>query len=130
VIIIKKVWSTIKYFSIFTLLEILIAFIMGLFNLIGLNSSLTKIIILIINLLVFFFFGFQKGKKTNKKGFLEGIINGIILITILFTITIIFFHQILSLATLFYYMALIFASVVGSTIGKNKKIDSTFGDKK
>ena len=103
---------------------------MGLFNLIGMNSSLSKIIILVVNLAIFFFFGFQKGKITNKKGFLEGIITGSIMITLLFIITLIFFHSNLSLASLFYYSSLFFITIIGSTIGKNKKIDSTPSEKK
>ena len=129
-IIIKKILKAIKTFAIFILLEILISFIMGLFNLIGMNSSLSKIIILVVNLAIFFFFGFQKGKITNKKGFLEGIITGSIMITLLFIITLIFFHSNLSLASLFYYSSLFFITIIGSTIGKNKKIDSTPSEKK
>jgi len=130
VIIIKKILTEIKIFGIFLLLEVLIAFIMGLFNLIGLNTSLSKIIVLILNILIFFGYGLQKGKNTNKKGLLEGLLTGIILILILFTISLIFFHSSISLATLFYYLALLMITIIGSTIGKNKKIDSTASDRK
>lgn len=103
---------------------------MGLFNLIGLNISLSKIIILIINVLVFFGYGFVHGKNTNRKGLLEGLITGLSLIAILFLISIIFFHSSLSIVTLFYYLALLMISTIGSTIGKNKKEDSTLSEKK
>jgi len=130
VIYIKKVLTIAKTFGIFILLEILISFIIGLFNLMGLNSSLSKIILLILNIIIFFIYGLQRGKNTNKKGLLEGLITGGIMIGILFIITLIFFHTSLSLATLFYYLALLFISIVGATMGKNKKIDSTPSGKK
>ena len=96
----------------------------------GMNSSLSKIIILILNLGIFFFYGLQRGKLTNKKGLLEGLFTGGILVMILLIITLIFFHSSLSLGTIFYYLALVFITVIGSTIGKNKKIDSTPSGKK
>ena len=111
--------------GIFILLEVLLAFIMGFANLIGLNSSLSAIIIFIINIIIFFTYGFIFGKTTNKKGFLEGIITGGILILTLFIFSLIFFHKALSLGTLFYYLVLLFVTIVSATIGKNKKTDST-----
>jgi len=125
VINIKKVLNIGKIFGIFILLEILISFIIGLFNLLGFNSSLSKIILLLVNIVIFFVYGIQKGKVTNKKGILEGLLTGGIMIMLLFIITLIFFHTSLSLATLLYYLALLFVTIVGSTVGKNKKIDST-----
>lgn len=122
---IKKVLNIGKIFGIFILLEILISFIMGLFNLLGFNSSLSKIILLLVNIVIFFVYGIQRGKVTNKKGILEGLLTGGIMIMLLFIITLIFFHTSLSLATLLYYLALLFVTIVGSTVGKNKKIDST-----
>lgn len=110
--------------GIFILIEILLAFIMGFANLIGLNSSLSAILIFIINIAIFFIYGFTSGKITMKKGFLEGIITGGMLILTLFILSIIFFHNALSLGTLFYYLVLFFITIVASTIGKNKKIDS------
>lgn len=122
---IKKVLNIGKIFGIFILLEILISFIMGLFNLLGLNSSLSKIILLLVNIIIFFIYGIQRGKVTNKKGIIEGLLTGGIMLALLFVITLIFFHTSLSLATLLYYLALLFVTIVGSTVGKNKKIDST-----
>ncbi|MBQ6841288.1 MAG: DUF3792 family protein [Bacilli bacterium] len=106
-------------------MEVLVSFIMGLFNLIGMNSSLSKIIILIINLALFFIYGLSRGKVTHKKGLIEGLITGGILVAILFVISLIFFHSAISIATIFYYLALIFATIVGATVGKNTKKDST-----
>lgn len=110
--------------GIFLLLEICISFILGFFNLLGLNSSISTIILFIINILIFFIIGFKNGKKTNKKGFIEGLLTGSILIFILFLLSLIIFHKSLSLGSLFYYLSLLFTSVISSTIGKNKKNDS------
>ena len=81
-------------------------------------------------MIIFFIYGFFKGKTTNKKGFIEGLLTGCILIAILFIISLIFFHQNIKLSTLFYYIALLFITIIGSTVGKNKKIDSTPSGKK
>ena len=37
------------------------------------NTSLSNIIILFTNILVFFGYGYHSGKRTYKKGFIEGI---------------------------------------------------------
>ena len=126
----KKTFQSIKLYGIFILLEILIAFIIGLFNLMGINISLSKIIILLTNVSIFFTYGLNKGKNTNKKGLLQGLITGGILILILFIISLIFFHNKFTISTLLYYIALLFMTLIGSTIGKNKKKDSTLSEKK
>ena len=97
---------------------------MGFANFLGLNNSISAIIIFIINIIIFFINGFIFGKTTNKKGFLEGLIISGILVLILFILSLLFFNKELSLGTLFYYLVLIFTSIIAGTIGKNKKIDS------
>lgn len=123
-IYIKSLIKYTKKLGIFLLIEIFLAFFMSFFNLIGVNSSLTKIIIFITNIIVFAIFAFINGKTTNKKGFIEGIITGLLLIIPLFLISLIFFKNNLSLGTSFYYICLFTVSTVFATIGKNKKVDS------
>ena len=129
-IIIKFFLNTIKFFSIFILIEIFIAFLIGLFGLLGMNMALSKIILLFFNMIIFFIYGFTRGKITTKKGFIEGLITGGIFVICLFVISLIFFHQAFNISMIAYYISLLFISMIGATIGKNKKIDSTSSDKK
>lgn len=121
-IIIKNI---IKKIGIFILIEILLIFIVSLLNLIGVNSSITKMIVFISNIIVFFMFGYKSGKKSNRKGVSEGLINGITLIGILLIISLIFFAKAFSLGTALYYLSLLTVSIISAIIGKNKKVDST-----
>ena len=123
-IFIKKITNNIKKYGIFLLIEVLLAFVMGLFNLLGMNTSLSKIIILLTNIIIFFSYGYISGKKTSKKGYKDGLIQGLILISILFLISLILFYKDLSLGTIFYYLILLITSVISGIIGKNKKEDS------
>ncbi|MBR4231444.1 MAG: TIGR04086 family membrane protein [Bacilli bacterium] len=116
-----------KKFGIFILIEVLLVLVMSFFNLIGVNSSFTKILIFISNIVIFFVFGFKSGKKSNRKGLNEGLINGFILIGILFLISLIFYAKSFSLGTIFYYLTLMTTSIISAIIGKNKKVETTQG---
>ena len=118
-IIIKKLLVYSKYIGLFIIIELFISFILGLFNLIGINSYITKLISFIINISLFFILSFIKGKHTNKKGIICGLINGLILIFTFFIITIIFFIKHICFTTIFYYLILLSSSVIGGILGKN-----------
>ena len=120
-IVIKKLLKYGKYIGIFILIELLLAFILGLLNLIGLNSYITNLISFIVNISLFFCLSFQKGKNTTKKGFVEGIINGSLLLCSLFIITLIFFIRNIKISILLYYLILMASSIIGSILGKNTK---------
>lgn len=120
-IFIKTIIKYSKLITYFILIEILISFILGIFNLLNINSGITSIISFISNIILFFIISYINGKKTNKKGLIEGLIISLILVSILFTISLIFFIKSLSYKTLIYYLCLIIVSLIASTIGKNKK---------
>lgn len=120
-IIIKKL-TNFKYLGVFFLIELLLAFIMGLLNLMGVSSSLILILDLIINIGLFIFFGFKKGLNTNKKGLVEGAITGSLMCLTLFVISFIFFLKKISGFTLIYYLILILSSSLSSMVAKNKSM--------
>lgn len=60
----KYLLKTLGYYVIFI---ILVTFICSLLNLIGVNSTITNLIIFIFNLLAFFILGFKNGKKLVAK---------------------------------------------------------------
>lgn len=119
-IIIKKLLY-LKYFTIFILLEVLISFIMAIFNLISISPSITSIMILIINIAIFLVYGYKFGKVSKKKGYIVGLIIGLILNLILFISNLIFFSFNFKSSSIFYYFSLLIFSIIGSIIGKNKK---------
>ena len=127
-IIIKIVLKYGKLIGIFILLELLISFLMGFLNLIGVKSFITSFIILVFNIILYSIYGYKIGKTTNQKGLVAGFITAIILVLISLILTLIIFNN-LGFKSLFYYLALIIITMVASMIGKNKKEGST-SDKK
>ncbi len=123
-IFIKILLNYAKSLGAFLIIEVFIAFLMSLLNLIGVSNQITNIILFISNLIIFTLYGYLQGLKTNKKGFIEGLLIGGLLISILFVITLIFFIKSIRIGTLFYYLILLFCSMVGATIGKNKKAET------
>lgn len=117
-----------KLIGIFILLELLISFLMGFLNLLGVKSFITSFIILLFNIVLFSIYGYKVGKTTNQKGIVAGLIIAIVLVLICLVLSLIIFNE-LSFKSLFYYLALIIITMVASTIGKNKKEGST-SDKK
>ena len=89
-IVIKKLLKYGKYIGVFILIELSLAFILGLLNLSGLNSYITNLLSFVVNISLFFYLSFKKGKNTTKKGFVEGIINGSLLLCSLFIFTLLF----------------------------------------
>lgn len=85
------------------------------------SSKVVSVLSFIYLILLFFIFGIMEGKKANAKGFLVGLKTGLLFIAILFFIH--FFFANFKLMTLFYYLLLLFASILGSTIGINTKHD-------
>ncbi len=110
-----------KYISIFLIFELMITFIVSLLNLIGLNSGITSIILFISNILLFFILTFSNAYKRHKKGLLEGLILGGIFIILMLLLKVIFFKSSLGISTIIYYIILIIVSMLGGTMGVNKK---------
>lgn len=117
-----------KLIGIFILLELLISFLMGFLNLLGVKSFITSFIILLFNIVLYSICGFIVGKHTNKKGIVAGLITSIILVLISLLLTLIIFNKI-GIKSLFYYLALFIITIVAATIGKNKKEGSTSNTK-
>ena len=114
-----------KYLGYYCLFLILLVFTCSLFNLIGVNSTITNLIIFLFNLGVYFIFGFKSGKKAVSKGYIEGLkVSGLFLL-VLFVINLFSAKNIFSISTLIYYVILILAGTLGSMLGINKKEDTT-----
>ncbi len=110
-----------KYLGYYVISLILLIFICSLLNLVGVNSTITNLILFIFNATLFFIFGLKSGKKANSKGFLEGIKIGGLFLLVLIIISLFTNKTIFSLSTFIYYLVLMLASVAGGSIGINKK---------
>jgi putative membrane protein (TIGR04086 family) len=110
-----------KKIGFFILMELFIAFCCSLLNLFSLSSSITTIIILITNVIIYAYYGYISGKNGNRKGIIEGLYIGLILIAVLFFINLIFYHTGFNINKTLYYSILILTSMLGGSVGKNKK---------
>jgi len=111
----------VKLSGYYLLISILIIFISSILNLIGVNSTITNLILFIYNLIIFFIMGLKMGKKCASKGYLAGLKIGLVLILILFIINLITIRKIFNITTIIYYLVLILSSITGGMLGINKK---------
>ena len=114
----KYLLKTLGYYAIFI---ILITFICSLLNLIGVNSTITNLLIFIFNLLAFFIFGFKNGKKVNSKGYIAGLKMSGLFLLVLVIINLFTAQNFFNITTIVYYIILILAGTAGSMMGINKK---------
>ena len=113
--------NLLKYLGFYSIFLLLLVFITSLLNLIGVNSSITNLMIFIFNILAFFIFGFKNGKNVSNKGYLAGLKLGGLFLLLLIIISLFTAKNIFSLSTIIYYIALLLASILGGSIGINKK---------
>lgn len=94
--------------------------ILGILNLLGIQTS--KVIILIIMAIGTFISGFYLGRNSLKKGYLQGALLGIILSLLLFLISLLFKNT-YTISSLIYYIIIIISSMIGASLGIQKKLD-------
>lgn len=114
----KYLLKTLGYYAIFI---ILVIFICSLLNLIGVNSTVTNLLIFIFNLLAFFILGFKNGQKVSSKGYIAGAKMSGLFILLLIVINLFTAKNFFNIATIIYYIVLILAGIAGSMMGINKK---------
>lgn len=113
--------NLLKYLGYYTLFLITLVFITSLLNLIGVNSTITNLLIFIFNISLFFIFGLKNGKKASNKGYLAGLKVGGLFLLVLIIVSLFTSKNIFSLSTFIYYLVLILASTLGGSLGINKK---------
>lgn len=113
--------NLLKYLGYYSLFLITLVFITSLLNLIGVNSTITNLLIFIFNISLFFIFGLKNGKKASNKGYLAGLKVGGLFLLVLIIISLFTSKNIFSLSTFIYYLVLILASTLGGSLGINKK---------
>lgn len=110
-----------KQLGFYLIFLVLLIFICSLLNLIGLNSTVTNLILFIFNALAFLLLGFKNGIKSNIKGYYAGLKIGACMLLILFLINLIVAQKVFSLSLLIYYLVLILCAILGGMFGKAKK---------
>ena len=109
------------WFFIWFLSGTFIITLINYFDILG--NNLVSIIKFILPLLIIFIYSYKLGKSSDKNGYLEGLKLGSIIIVILMFLVIILDK--LTLISLFYYLILLLTSIMGSTIGINRKKNNT-----
>ena len=113
-----------KYLGYYSVFIILLTFICSLLNLIGVNSTITNLMIFIFNILAFFIFGFKSGKKASNKGYIAGLKIGGLFLLILIIINLFSARNFFNITTIIYYVVLLLSSTLGGSLGINKKEDT------
>ena len=107
-----------KFIKIFRLLY---NFFNTTFILVGVNSTITNLLIFLFNISLFFIFGFKNGKIATNKGYFAGLKVGGLFLLLLIIINLFTNKNIFRISTLIYYLVLVLASVSGGMLGINKK---------
>ncbi len=113
--------NLLKYLGFYSIFLFLLVFITSLLNLIGVNSTITNLMIFIFNIAAFFIFGLKNGRLATCKGYLAGLKVGGLFLGLLIIISLFASKNIFSLTTIIYYVTLILASIMGGSLGINKK---------
>ena len=118
----EKLINYLKYSGVFIIFELILTFITSLFNLLGLNSGITTIILFISNIILFFILSYRNAIILKKNGLVEGLTMGLLFIFIMYLIKLILFNGYIRLSTIIYYFILLIVSIFSSTLGVNKKV--------
>lgn len=94
--------------------------LLGILNLLGVQTS--KVVILVVMAIGTFISGFYLGKNSLKKGYLRGALLGIILSLVLFLFSLLFKNT-YTFSSLIYYIIIIISSMIGASLGIQKKLD-------
>lgn len=113
-----------KYFGILLLSIIIPIFILTIFNYFKIfSNNIIDTLKLIITLTSILINSFYLGKNSKSKGYIEGLKFGSLFIIFITLLNLILVNE-FSLKILIYYLLIIITSMVGSTIGINKKNDA------
>lgn len=95
--------------------------IISLFYYLLFSTKVVNIVSFVYMTLLFFTFGYKTGTKAENRGFVAGLKIGLLLLLVLIFFNLIFYQTSFKLIRVIYYLVLLFASVVGATIGINRK---------
>lgn len=114
-----------QFLGIYTIILIFIVILTSFLNLLGINSTITNLIIFLFNIVMFLIFGFKAGKLATSKGYFAGLKQGLLFLLLLFIINLITSNKVFTLSMLIYYSILLLSSIFGGMLGINKKNSNT-----
>lgn len=110
-----------KFLGIYSIILIFIVILTSFLNLLGVNSTITNLILFIFNITMFLIFGFKAGKLATSKGYFAGLKLGLLFLLLLFIINLITSSKLFTLSMLIYYSILLLSCIFGGMLGINKK---------
>lgn len=116
-----KIFNYLKYIGIFFTIELFVTFIISLFNLMGIQSGITSLILFVFNIVIFFVLNFKNAQQKEKNGYIEGLILGLLFIIMMILIKSFLLNTNYNIATLIYYSMLLICAILGGILGINKK---------
>lgn len=114
-----------KQLGFYLLFLILLTFICSFLNLLGVNYTITNLLLFVFNLLAFGFLGFKNGIKAVNKGYLAGLKIGLLMLLILLLINLILVQKFFSLSLFIYYVIMLLTAIFGGMLGISKKRPET-----
>lgn len=95
--------------------------VLSIFYYLLFSTKVTNVFSFVYMVFVFFLFGYKSGKIAENRGFIAGLKIGLLLLLVLFLLNVCIYQTGFQIIREIYYMVLIFSSVVGATIGINRK---------
>lgn len=95
--------------------------VLSIFYYLLFSTKVANVFSFVYMVIVFFMFGYKLGKKTENRGFIAGLKIGLLLLFVLILLNVGIYQTEFHVIRMVYYIVLLFASVVGSTIGINRK---------
>ena len=115
-----KYFKELLFFFISLLIILIITTLIDYISII--NTNIINWIQLIFILISIFIAAFRIGKKSTNKGYIEGIKYGLLVLIIVLLIRLIFIKTPFKISNLIYYITILTTSIIGSILGKNKKV--------
>lgn len=109
-----------KRYLFYLLFALFFILVISLLNLIFDFNGFSKLISLLLVSIFTFASGFIKGKNTLCKAYKVGIINGLKIVVFFIILGLIIGCK-LTIKSFIYYLIIVFTSILGSVLGKNKK---------
>lgn len=110
-----------KNIGFYLLFLVLLIFICSLLNLIGVNSTITNLLLFIFNIILFLIYGFKNGIKSKEKGYWAGLKISLCLLLILIITNLLLVRTFFQLSTIIYYIILLLTGTFGGMLGISKK---------
>ena len=116
----KNLLKNNQLFFKYIYITVIVSLFITILEYIGISFSLLSMLSILTNLLLVFIFSYKNSKNKLIRGYKSGIKFGIKIWIILFIINVVTLNK-LTMKCLLYYVIIMFISIIGAVIGKNKQ---------